>query len=127
MEELSYAPVNISYSPSKDYYYTYACIMCIKMCIILNCYKTLSLIQNGSIWDGLISWKKNLDKKFAGVEECYICFSIFHISTYQIPKLSCHTCRKKFHTPCLVRILHIIYCCNVIVSRIILCCSFFLL
>lgn len=59
--------------------------------------------QNGSVWDGLLMWKRNLDKKFAGVEECYICFSIFHISTYQLPKLSCHTCRKKFHTRCLYK------------------------
>ncbi|XP_077267216.1 E3 ubiquitin-protein ligase listerin [Temnothorax americanus] len=59
--------------------------------------------QNGSVWDGLLMWKRNLDKKFAGVEECYICFSIFHISTYQVPKLSCHTCRKKFHTRCLYK------------------------
>lgn len=50
-------------------------------------------------------WKKNLDKKFSGVEECFICYSIFHINTYQIPKLSCHTCRKKFHAPCLVSYL----------------------
>ncbi|RLU22515.1 hypothetical protein DMN91_004793 [Ooceraea biroi] len=71
-----------------------------------NCHMQLSIFlthQNGSVWDGLIMWKRNLDKKFAGVEECYICFSIFHISTYQIPKLSCHTCRKKFHTPCLYK------------------------
>ncbi|KAF7990662.1 hypothetical protein HCN44_000467 [Aphidius gifuensis] len=71
-----------------------------------NCHMQLSIFlthQNGSIWDGLMMWKKNLDKKFAGVEECYICFSIFHINTYQIPKLSCHTCRKKFHAPCLYK------------------------
>lgn len=71
-----------------------------------NCHMQLSIFlthQNGSIWDGLIMWKRNLDKKFAGVEECYICFSIFHINTYQIPKLSCHTCRKKFHTLCLYK------------------------
>ncbi|KYN02241.1 hypothetical protein ALC62_07025 [Cyphomyrmex costatus] len=59
--------------------------------------------QNGSVWDGLLMWKRNLDKKFAGVEECYICFSIFHINTYQVPKFSCHTCRKKFHTRCLYK------------------------
>lgn len=63
---------------------------------------TLNDLQNGSIWDGLMLWKTNLDKRFAGVEECYICFSIFHISTYQIPKLSCQTCHKKFHSDCLV-------------------------
>lgn len=71
-----------------------------------NCHMQLSIFlthQNGSVWDGLMMWKKNLDKKFAGVEECYICFSIFHINTYQIPKLSCHTCRKKFHAPCLYK------------------------
>ncbi|XP_014213334.1 E3 ubiquitin-protein ligase listerin [Copidosoma floridanum] len=71
-----------------------------------NCHMQLSIFlthQNGSIWDGLMLWKTNLDKRYAGVEECYICFSIFHLSTYQIPKLSCHTCRKKFHTPCLYK------------------------
>lgn len=71
-----------------------------------NCHMQLSKFlthQNGSVWDGLLMWKRNLDKKFAGVEECYICFSIFHTSTYQIPKLSCHTCRKKFHTRCLYK------------------------
>lgn len=30
--------------------------------------------QNGSIWDGLVLWKSSLDKRFEGVEECYICF-----------------------------------------------------
>ncbi|XP_011301777.1 E3 ubiquitin-protein ligase listerin [Fopius arisanus] len=71
-----------------------------------NCHMQLSIFlthQNGSIWDGLMMWKRNMDKKFAGVEECYICFSIFHVNTYQIPKLSCHTCRKKFHAPCLYK------------------------
>ncbi|XP_017893627.1 E3 ubiquitin-protein ligase listerin [Ceratina calcarata] len=71
-----------------------------------NCHMQLSIFlthQNGSVWDGLALWKRNLDKKFAGVEECYICFSIFHINTYQIPKLSCHICRKKFHTACLYK------------------------
>ncbi|GLV42170.1 Listerin E3 ubiquitin protein ligase 1 [Carabus blaptoides fortunei] len=57
--------------------------------------------QNGRIWDGLSLWKTNLDKKFDGVEECYICFSVLHNATYQLPKLSCQTCRKKFHSPCL--------------------------
>ncbi|XP_043265520.1 E3 ubiquitin-protein ligase listerin [Colletes gigas] len=71
-----------------------------------NCHMQLSIFlthQNGSVWDGLALWKKNLDKKFAGVEECYICFSIFHMSSYQIPKLSCNGCRKKFHTACLYK------------------------
>ncbi|KAF4521588.1 hypothetical protein B566_EDAN001308 [Ephemera danica] len=62
--------------------------------------------QNGSIWDGLMLWKRNLDTKFEGVEECYICYSVLHGSSYQIPKLSCHTCHKKFHSICLYRWFH---------------------
>lgn len=58
--------------------------------------------QNGTIWDALIIWKNNLDKKFEGVEECYICFSILQGSSFEIPKLCCHTCKKKFHSNCLV-------------------------
>nr|CAD7409499.1 unnamed protein product [Timema poppensis] len=60
--------------------------------------------QNGSLWDGLALWKSNLDKRFEGIEECYICFSVIHGSNFQIPKLCCSTCKKKFHSPCLVSI-----------------------
>lgn len=69
-------------------------LMQLKMCV---------LHQNGRIWDGLSLWNHNLDKKFDGVEECYICFAVLHPGTYQLPKLSCHTCRKKFHSACLYK------------------------
>ncbi|CAG9822593.1 unnamed protein product [Phaedon cochleariae] len=59
--------------------------------------------QNGRIWDGLSLWNNNLDKKFDGVEECYICFAVLHPGTYQMPKLSCQTCKKKFHSACLYK------------------------
>lgn len=62
-----------------------------------------SLPKNGSIRDGIMSWKSNVDKAFEGVEECYICFSIVHSSNYDLPKRSCKTCHKKFHSLCLVR------------------------
>ena len=55
-----------------------------------------------SIYDEFVLWRRSLDKKFVGVEECCICFSIFHRNTCQIPKISCHTCRKKYHSVCLV-------------------------
>ncbi|CAH1975524.1 unnamed protein product [Acanthoscelides obtectus] len=63
--------------------------------------------QNGRIWDGLSLWNNNLDKKFEGVEECYICYAVLHRGTYQMPKLSCQTCKKKFHSACLVS--HVFY------------------
>ncbi|GJQ69098.1 hypothetical protein Trydic_g6262 [Trypoxylus dichotomus] len=69
-------------------------LMQFKMCV---------LHQNGRIWDGLSLWNNNLDKKFDGVEECYICFAVLHPGTYQLPKLSCQTCRKKFHSACLYK------------------------
>ncbi|XP_020284026.1 E3 ubiquitin-protein ligase listerin [Pseudomyrmex gracilis] len=57
--------------------------------------------QNGDIWEGLLMWKRILDKKFASVDECCICYSILHHNTHQIPKLSCNVCHKKYHTSCL--------------------------
>lgn len=62
--------------------------------------------QNGSIWDGLSLWKRNLDRKFDGVEECYVCYSVIHQETCQLPKLTCKTCKKKFHGQCLVSIVY---------------------
>lgn len=61
--------------------------------------------QNGSIWDGLSLWKRNLDKKFDGIEECFVCYSVIHQETCQLPKLTCKTCKKKFHGQCLVSVL----------------------
>ncbi|XP_017127246.1 E3 ubiquitin-protein ligase listerin [Drosophila elegans] len=59
--------------------------------------------QNGTIYDGLTMWKNNLDKKFEGVEECYVCYTVIHQDTCQLPKLTCKTCKKKFHGPCLYK------------------------
>ena len=52
--------------------------------------------------EGLEVWKKNVDKRFEGVEECMVCFSIIHASNYSLPTIACKTCKKKFHSACLV-------------------------
>ncbi|MEQ2161542.1 hypothetical protein GOODEAATRI_010615 [Goodea atripinnis] len=59
--------------------------------------------QNGSIMEGLALWKNNVDKRFEGIEDCMICFSVIHGSNYSLPKKACRTCKKKFHSACLVR------------------------
>ncbi|XP_072022304.1 E3 ubiquitin-protein ligase listerin-like [Amphiura filiformis] len=59
--------------------------------------------QNGSILDGLKLWKRNVDKRFEGVDDCMICFSVIHGSNYSLPKLTCKTCKKKFHSACLYK------------------------
>lgn len=59
--------------------------------------------QNGSLMDGLLLWKANLDKHFAGVDDCMICFSVIHSSNHSLPKMVCRTCKKKFHSACLYK------------------------
>lgn len=58
--------------------------------------------QNGTIGEALIMWKNNLDKKFEGIEECYICASILQGMTFETPRVCCKICKKKFHSHCLV-------------------------
>lgn len=58
--------------------------------------------QNGPILDGIDLWRKNIDKRFEGVEKCTICFSILH-SNYQLPKKRCQTCANMFHNICLYK------------------------
>lgn len=53
--------------------------------------------------EGLALWKNNVDKRFEGIEDCMICFSVIHGSNYSLPKKGCRTCKKKFHSACLVR------------------------
>uniref|UniRef100_A0AAQ4R4P0 E3 ubiquitin-protein ligase listerin n=1 Tax=Gasterosteus aculeatus aculeatus TaxID=481459 RepID=A0AAQ4R4P0_GASAC len=60
--------------------------------------------QNGSIMEGLALWKNNVDKRFEGIEDCMICFSVIHGSNYSLPKKGCRTCKKKFHSACLVSV-----------------------
>lgn len=52
--------------------------------------------------EGLTLWKNNVDKRFEGVEDCMICFSVIHGSNYSLPKKACRTCKKRFHSACLV-------------------------
>ncbi|XP_076876676.1 E3 ubiquitin-protein ligase listerin [Brachyhypopomus gauderio] len=59
--------------------------------------------QNGSIMEGLSLWKNNVDKRFEGVEDCMICFSVIHGSNYSLPKKACRTCKKRFHSACLYK------------------------
>lgn len=58
--------------------------------------------QNGPILDGIDLWRRNIDKRFEGIEKCMICFSILH-SNYQLPKKKCQTCSKMFHNLCLYK------------------------
>jgi NAD-dependent SIR2 family protein deacetylase len=58
--------------------------------------------HNTTIIKGILTWKENIEKKLAGVEECAICFDIVNTQG-QLPKKACKTCRKKFHNICILR------------------------
>ncbi|KAG0481153.1 hypothetical protein HPP92_012011 [Vanilla planifolia] len=59
--------------------------------------------QNGAIAEAVRIWKSNFDKEFQGVEECPICYSIIHTTNHSLPRLTCKTCKHKFHSACLYK------------------------
>ncbi|KAM7536797.1 hypothetical protein Aperf_G00000081614 [Anoplocephala perfoliata] len=59
--------------------------------------------QNGSILEGIGLWLRNLKKKFDGVEECPICYSVIHDRDFSFPRMQCRVCKKKFHSSCMYR------------------------
>lgn len=48
-------------------------------------------------------WKDAVDRRYEGLDECHICFSLLYAATAQLPKLKCPTCKKSFHSACLYR------------------------
>uniref|UniRef100_A0A7N6B3K9 E3 ubiquitin-protein ligase listerin n=1 Tax=Anabas testudineus TaxID=64144 RepID=A0A7N6B3K9_ANATE len=82
----------------------YSCILGYLLAwkLLLTFFKS-SPSHNGSIMEGLALWKNNVDKRFEGIEDCMICFSVIHGSNYSLPKKACRTCKKKFHSACLYK------------------------
>uniref|UniRef100_A0A183C8U1 E3 ubiquitin-protein ligase listerin n=1 Tax=Globodera pallida TaxID=36090 RepID=A0A183C8U1_GLOPA len=58
--------------------------------------------QNGAMLDGILQWKRSIDQHLKGVEECTICMSTVSSTNYQLPRIRCRQCRKKFHGDCLL-------------------------
>ena len=67
---------------------------------ILQIIQLLSM-QDGTVLDALLMWKKNVEKELDGIEPCPICYSILHPKSMSLPKLKCPTCNNKFHNQCL--------------------------
>jgi hypothetical protein len=57
--------------------------------------------QDGTIIEGVLLWKKNLENEFDGVEPCPICYSTLHYKSMSLPAMTCPTCSNKFHALCL--------------------------
>jgi hypothetical protein len=59
--------------------------------------------QNGTIFDALTVFKKNVSLHFEGIEDCTICYSIISIQDRSLPTKQCKTCKNKFHPSCLYK------------------------
>ncbi len=59
--------------------------------------------QNMSIMDAVKHFKENVDSKFAGYEDCAICYSIINAVDHSTPNKVCPTCHHNFHSACLYR------------------------
>jgi len=59
--------------------------------------------QNGRMLDGIMQWKRNIDKHLLGVEDCIICMMTVSSTTYKLPRIRCRQCNKKFHGDCLYK------------------------
>ncbi|KAM9893232.1 hypothetical protein OXX69_011780, partial [Metschnikowia pulcherrima] len=59
-------------------------------------------LTNGSIFDSIELFNKNVNLHFSGFEECAICYSILH-QDHSLPSKNCPTCSNKFHAACLYK------------------------
>ena len=57
--------------------------------------------QDGTLIDGALLWKANIDTEFEGVDPCVICYSVLHHKSLSLPGLACPTCNNWFHHSCL--------------------------
>ncbi|KAJ1356180.1 hypothetical protein KIN20_013846 [Parelaphostrongylus tenuis] len=59
--------------------------------------------QNGSTVEGIMMWRRNVDRDVEGAEACTICMMTIHSTNHQLPKVKCRSCRNKFHSNCLYK------------------------
>ena len=62
---------------------------------------TFLRFQDGTIGEAIQVWKQNLDKTFQGVEERPICYSVIQTVDRTLPKITCRTCKQRYHSRCL--------------------------
>ncbi|VDN39493.1 unnamed protein product [Gongylonema pulchrum] len=57
--------------------------------------------QNGWTVDAVLMWARNIERHMEGAEDCVICLMTVHSVTYQLPRVRCKQCKKRFHSECL--------------------------
>ena len=55
-----------------------------------------------NISDNLILWSENVKQiLLTGMDCCHICYYYIQQTDKSLPKLTCKTCKKKFHSMCM--------------------------
>lgn len=60
------------------------------------------IFSTGSLIEGLVAFKRNVQGALKGQSECAICYSIIG-TDMQTPNKKCGTCKNNFHSTCLFR------------------------
>jgi hypothetical protein len=60
-----------------------------------------ALRGGGGVAAALALWGAHVEREFAGVEPCPICYMTIHAGSKQLPRLGCRQCRARFHAACL--------------------------
>ena len=60
------------------------------------------IFTTGSLIEGLVAFRRNVQGALKGQSECAICYSIIG-TDMQTPNKKCGTCKNNFHSPCLFR------------------------
>jgi hypothetical protein len=55
----------------------------------------------GGVAGALALWGASVEREFAGVEPCPICYMTLHAGSHALPRLACRQCRNRFHAACL--------------------------
>ena len=55
----------------------------------------------GGVAGALALWGASVEREFAGVEPCPICYMTLHATSHALPRLACRQCRNRFHAACL--------------------------
>ena len=63
---------------------------------------TTDALQNCSLVDGLMAFRRNISLALKGQEECAICYSII-AQDKTLPDKKCGTCNHYFHRVCLYK------------------------
>jgi hypothetical protein len=60
---------------------------------------------NGTVYDALSLFKKNVTLHFEGIEDCAICYAVISAADRSTPQKRCKTCNHMFHGSCLFKVI----------------------